>query len=809
MSRPRGKVVNNPAYRGRGGKKHDRHPADDLKSKAKENGEDLLLPFAPLKLRNVVDVRLNRYGEDEDHYAGVTPGTPKMEVQCPNFHRLIFIRGRRDWTCDASRKLNNRFVKSRFGIKDSEPWGCLSGRTGFGDVDGRDCYRCRTCDFDLCVQCYKRAKRAMDKMKAVAKVLSSADKVEWSQSKLMVVGEGRAGKTSTVRTLLGEAFVQHLPSTVGANLTHARSDVQTNWKAIPDSQKDDVAVEAAVRKLKEEGKSSGNRSRSRMNVMNGMNGNAIGNVITAAKSFRKSGKRRGVDRAKPIVAGSNGRSVGRRRREAHGVHEPEVAKAAGNMKLELLGKSLHEMRSIKYTIWDYGGQEVFYALHHLFLTQYGVYIIVFNLGNYVEDSRVSEGYLSYWLQSIRLHANEAPVLIVGTHADNVTDQRAAFVEADEGLRRTFSHFSQVEHNTEQKLIYFPLSNRTQEGIGVIRKALERCSRTQSFLYTKVSMQWLRCLDRLQAKREPYVDLGNVQVIAREEKIVLEDEVNYMLELFHKLGVLIHFTSTVTLERIVVLSPQWLIDQVGKVIRDPALHKYDMTEVASAGLEDDIEALKATCVATKDLLTHFWGAKTYSFLVDLLRRTMLLSEWPYASLDDKAYFVPSLLKDSTVQPIEGDRCKLTFLDGFLPDGVFQRLVCLGLEFTRSTKGHQADAAHAPQISRTCAVLRANETLALCLELNEDEILVTSSPAPKAKFLVSVVQSLMRKINDDVMHAGLNWSVQYFSKEANRFLTEENAKAQLLAPWFGSVDEAQLLDTVHETRLDIDNFLTALS
>ena len=31
------------------------------------------------------------------------------------------------------------------------------------------------------------------------------------------------------------------------------------------------------------------------------------------------------------------------------------------------------------TAWDYGGQSVFYALHHLFLTRYGVYLVVFNL----------------------------------------------------------------------------------------------------------------------------------------------------------------------------------------------------------------------------------------------------------------------------------------------------------------------------------------------------------------------------------------------------------------------------------------------
>lgn len=30
---------------------------------------------------------------------------------------------------------------------------------------------------------------------------------------------------------------------------------------------------------------------------------------------------------------------------------------------------------LSFSIWDYGGQRVFYTLHHLFLTEYGVYLL--------------------------------------------------------------------------------------------------------------------------------------------------------------------------------------------------------------------------------------------------------------------------------------------------------------------------------------------------------------------------------------------------------------------------------------------------
>lgn len=46
---------------------------------------------------------------------------------------------------------------------------------------------------------------------------------------------------------------------------------------------------------------------------------------------------------------------------------------------------------IKMSIWDYGGQEVFYTLHHLFLTQYGVYMLVVN-ANTLGKFSISNGY---------------------------------------------------------------------------------------------------------------------------------------------------------------------------------------------------------------------------------------------------------------------------------------------------------------------------------------------------------------------------------------------------------------------------------
>lgn len=50
------------------------------------------------------------------------------------------------------------------------------------------------------------------------------EKGPWQRSRLMIVGEGRAGKTATVRSLLGISFNPNLISTVGIALTESKTE---------------------------------------------------------------------------------------------------------------------------------------------------------------------------------------------------------------------------------------------------------------------------------------------------------------------------------------------------------------------------------------------------------------------------------------------------------------------------------------------------------------------------------------------------------------------------------------------------------
>ena len=87
---------------------------------------------------------------------------------------------------------------------------------------------------------------------------------------------------------------------------------------------------------------------------------------------------------------------------------------------------------INLTVWDLGGQEVFYPTHQFFLTSNSIYIVAFDMAQISKKNLNAasfeevESRISYWAFQIRELASSgydmAPFILVGTHADQVQPQ---------------------------------------------------------------------------------------------------------------------------------------------------------------------------------------------------------------------------------------------------------------------------------------------------------------------------------------------------------------------------------------------------
>jgi hypothetical protein len=219
--------------------------------------------------------------------------------------------------------------------------------------------------------------------------------------------------------------------------------------------------------------------------------------------------------------------------------------------------------ALSFSLWDYGGQEVFYSLHHLFLSPKGVYLVVFSLawlwsGTTTSKRRECLQYLHFWLNSIALHARDedgrlAPVLLVGTHKDVVAAPAEhelinGLLEAEFGHHRVFQSAVRPDVGGERAsgrgvLHFFAVDNRrgvadeaVRRTMATVQEAVER----EAYVTRKLPYSWFAASDILQETRKttPVISLDELFAVGRQAGMdakKVKQECLLMLRYFDQLG----------------------------------------------------------------------------------------------------------------------------------------------------------------------------------------------------------------------------------------------------------------------------------
>ncbi|GBG24001.1 Leucine-rich repeat serine/threonine-protein kinase 1 [Hondaea fermentalgiana] len=516
--------------------------------------------------------------------------------------------------------------------------------------------------------------------RAAYKALKADEKVRWGRAKLMVVGKGAAGKTSTIRTLLGQPYNSDHDSTIGVELKLMRT---RDWKERKQLGDADLGEQFAKYKFR------------RQDVAEGILQHLSKDDLKPPKSSRKSTSSRGSKAS---------------------FDKREIAKAVSTpLRLHIKKQADKPDEEISFTIWDYGGQEVFYALHHLFLTQYGVYVLVFDMREVLGKERVKNKLdeteytklasqedslktLRFWIDSIRLHAPDANIALVGTYLDQVPDSEE-HEEIEDTLEtevlRPCGAKPVVLLNDKAQLWFFPIDNTDRDDkrnrVRSLRESLSKTVADKDFVKKKVPLRWSYCLEKLLSQDKDYLSLDDVERLATKKCHISKEDVSKMLKYMHELGVLVHLTTGQhdVLRQIVVIRPQWLLENLSRVICDPRMnhmkrHKKKLLHQGKLprNLRDALDVWSERGVASRQLLEWLWQGQPVDYLVELMHAMLLAcpSPWIEDVDEDGALLIPSLL-----QPVKndvrtkalcglGEQRALAYIEfKVLPKGVFQRFI----------------------------------------------------------------------------------------------------------------------------------------
>ncbi|CAH1251471.1 Hypp9068 [Branchiostoma lanceolatum] len=383
------------------------------------------------------------------------------------------------------------------------------------------------------------------------------------------------------------------------------------------------------------------------------------------------------------------------------------------------------------SIWDFGGQEIFYSTQQVFYTHRAIYGLTLNLTKPLHapvDSSTANGgpasqcieerdFIDYHLESIRAHTRplkgslsyyededtagkrdiEPTVVVICTHRDQVTK------EIEEEYHRNIRHHLKgrvIDKHVRDR--YFSVDNTKRnpedQEVSNLRQFILDVARQQSYMGEKIPIKWLELRSKLlemykQGTR--YCSMERVMEAMETARppagVTPEENAIGILKFLHLRGDIIFF-PTESLQNFVILDPQWLVDVCKTIItiplyRDPAV-------------KEEWDRLKETGELTNRLIEYVWTHRKEALQYNLMdhkqellelmdRFDLVLQCYGYhdrergSDRDESVgttYFVPSLLTtepDSAKLYPPGITCSkpifIVFDGKFCPVGLYHRLV----------------------------------------------------------------------------------------------------------------------------------------
>jgi heat shock protein 1/8 len=472
-------------------------------------------------------------------------------------------------------------------------------------------------------------------------------KKEWGRSKIMIVGEGRAGKTALSNSILGREY-QPTDSTIGINnftcsigsarikgeggkwseyadlknkkqleMEIAKLVFAEKEKISPSDPKPNISksIDELLMKqtqggyMDEDNRSSElpeeNESFKPAKALSDTTGNDSreGNVIRP----RNIGSTvdRGIDKKmgkptekKGFFSGIKSMLRGKPRKNEEISVKKDLVRASetefeasedkstadngdvlsvdNEAVIEFLGETECSESKFILSVFDFGGQNVFNVIHPLFLTRFGVYLLVFNMEWLQDDAPRAVRdrclqTLTFWLNSVTVHTlNDAngkitPIFFIGTRKDIVTSAHD-HVRISTLIYNAFSRsvaWPYVIENSSAEgpnglidLCFFPINNtlgNQDPTLNKLYQQIEKAVDDSDYVHVERPLNWFGVLDALKAQQLPYLSLSKVHEIVKSCHVP-EEQLEILLKFFHEMGILMWFNNDEVLKEVVVFDP---------------------------------------------------------------------------------------------------------------------------------------------------------------------------------------------------------------------------------------------------------------
>ena len=531
----------------------------------------------------------------------------------------------------------------------------------------------------------QEAKEAKAAAKAAAKEMVAAlarGSLPVQRLKLVLLGRGRAGKTSLLGALMGRPFDAAQVSTVYMELNEVEGIEQHELQAwrTSDTQSQLAKSVHAVRAPVSPPRAPVSPTRASAGQPDAPPQHEAARLVMSAPSERKKAKAPGAARC----------TIG----EFAAGHQAFKKSAAKE-----LVKTLEDVKTSAATatlsVFDFAGQDRYTVFQSLFVTPQAVYVVVLPLPSLCDgDGEAAVAgelrIIMRWLATIRLRAPSSSVFLVATQADELTD-----ATRDAQLAALHTRLDDVLSPAMRPALvlpgdgrlFFVTSARTGAGVDQLRSAIDVAVARDVEVAQPKPVDWICLQDYLaELSRQPMPPLALkfdelLELARRRFHVADAAELQAVLQYYARIGVVMYFPTHPDLRTTVFVNPQGVVNVISTVFRwtdqPPGDHEVlpenrnALHELRRDGLWQQ-SLLREACARQldnpDDLPELMALLKAFDMLCDVARK-----DGSVVSL------IPCLLPDRAAQPAWLDApggmadLGLSFPQSVLPTGLFHQLV----------------------------------------------------------------------------------------------------------------------------------------
>ena len=312
------------------------------------------------------------------------------------------------------------------------------------------------------------------------------------------------------------------------------------------------------------------------------------------------------------------------------------------LKVEYWPIKINENK-IRLNVWDFGGQEIYHATHQFFLTKQSLYLLVCNCRTSEEENR-----LEYWLKLIETFGDKSPVIIVGNKKDEqpLDINRKALLEKYPNIKAILE-----------------TSCLTSQGIAELRNAIMQEIGQLKEVYDPLPVRWFEVKEQLEAMTEDFISYGNYIGICINKKIPEEENQEQLIDLLHRLGLVLSFRNHPLLQSTNVLNPDWVTQGIYALLSDEILKTQKKGIFSASEL-------------TRILDNQRYPEKRHYFLIELMKEFQLC----FKLNESEQYLIPGLLpKEEPENTSLGQNClEFQYHYRILPESIISRFIVLNHE-----------------------------------------------------------------------------------------------------------------------------------